>query len=51
MLSNLRLVDLRLPTAQQRSTGQNLPSDLYTFRMVSETLYEKILNLLIVKKQ
>jgi hypothetical protein len=29
MLINLRLADLRLTTAQQRSTGQNLPSDLY----------------------
>jgi hypothetical protein len=28
MLTNLRLADLRLTTAQQRSTGQNLPSDL-----------------------
>jgi hypothetical protein len=31
MLANLRLADLRLTTAQQRSTGQNLPSDLYVF--------------------
>jgi hypothetical protein len=29
MITNLRLVDLRLSTAQQRSAGQNLPSDLY----------------------
>jgi hypothetical protein len=29
MLTNLRLSDLRLTTAQQRSTGKNLPSDLY----------------------
>jgi hypothetical protein len=29
MLTNLRLADLRLATAQQRSTGQNLPADLY----------------------
>jgi hypothetical protein len=29
MLTNLRLADLRLTTAQQRSTGQNLPSHLY----------------------
>jgi hypothetical protein len=29
MLTNLRLVDLRLTTAQQKSTGQNLPSVLY----------------------
>jgi hypothetical protein len=28
MLTNRRLSDLRLTTAQQRSTGQNLPSDL-----------------------
>jgi hypothetical protein len=31
MRTNLRLADLRLATAQQRSTGQNLPSDLYEF--------------------
>jgi hypothetical protein len=29
MLTILRLADLRLTTARQRSTGQNLPSDLY----------------------
>jgi hypothetical protein len=29
MLTNLRLVDLRLTNAQQRSTGQNLPSDIF----------------------
>jgi hypothetical protein len=29
MLTNLRLADLRLITAQQRTTGHNLPSDLY----------------------
>jgi hypothetical protein len=29
MVTNLRLADLRLTTAQQRTTGQNLPSDLY----------------------
>jgi hypothetical protein len=29
MLANLRLADLRLTTAQQRSTGRNLPFDLY----------------------
>jgi hypothetical protein len=29
MLTNLTLADLRLTTAQQRSAGQNLPSDLY----------------------
>jgi hypothetical protein len=28
MLTNLWVVDLRLTTARQRSTGQNLPSDL-----------------------
>jgi hypothetical protein len=27
MLTNLRLADFRLTTAQQRTTGQNLPSD------------------------
>jgi hypothetical protein len=32
MLTNLRLADLRLSTAQQRSTGQNLLSDLYTLK-------------------
>jgi hypothetical protein len=31
MLANLRLADLRLTTAQQRSTGQNLPSDVYIY--------------------
>jgi hypothetical protein len=30
MLTNLRLADLRLTTAQQRSTGQNLPFDMYS---------------------
>jgi hypothetical protein len=29
MLTNLRLADLPLTTAQQRSAGKNLPSDLY----------------------
>jgi hypothetical protein len=29
MPTNPRVADLRLTTAQQRSTGQNLPSDLY----------------------
>jgi hypothetical protein len=29
MLTNLRPADLRLTTAQQRSTGQDLLSDLY----------------------
>jgi hypothetical protein len=29
MLTNFRLADLRLSTAQQRPTGQNLPSHLY----------------------
>jgi hypothetical protein len=29
MLTNLRLADLRQTTAQQRFTGQSLPSDLY----------------------
>jgi hypothetical protein len=29
MLTNLRLADLRLTTAQQRTIGQNLLSDLY----------------------
>jgi hypothetical protein len=29
MLTNLGLADLRLTTAEQRSTGQNLPPDLY----------------------
>jgi hypothetical protein len=30
MLTNHRLTDLRLTIAQQRSTGQSLPSDLHT---------------------
>jgi hypothetical protein len=30
MLTNLRLADFRLNTAQRRSTGQHLPSGLYT---------------------
>jgi hypothetical protein len=30
MLTNLRLADLRLANAQQRTSGQNLPSDLYS---------------------
>jgi hypothetical protein len=29
MLTNLRLADYRLTAAQQRTTGQNLPPDLY----------------------
>jgi hypothetical protein len=29
MFTNLRLADLRLTTAQQRTTGQHLQSDLY----------------------
>jgi hypothetical protein len=29
MLANFRVADLRLRTAQQSSTGENLPSDLY----------------------
>jgi hypothetical protein len=33
MLTNLWLADLRVTTAQQRSTGQNLPSDLYMFNI------------------
>jgi hypothetical protein len=32
MLANLRVAVLRLTTAQQRFTGQNLPSDLYCCR-------------------
>jgi hypothetical protein len=31
MLTNLRLADVRLTTAEQRTTGQNLPSDLYPY--------------------
>jgi hypothetical protein len=30
MLAHLRLAELRMATAQQRSTGHNLPSDLYS---------------------
>jgi hypothetical protein len=37
MLTNLRLADLRLTTAQQRSTGQNLASDLYHQNLSPET--------------
>jgi hypothetical protein len=40
-LTNLRLADLRLTAAQQRSTSQNLPSDLcttYTLRSVGSGL-------------
>jgi hypothetical protein len=36
MLTNLRLADLSLTTAQQRFSGQNLPSDLYPHRMDME---------------
>jgi hypothetical protein len=32
MLTNLRLAELSLTTAQQRSTGQDLPSDLYNWK-------------------
>jgi hypothetical protein len=38
MLTNFRLADLRLTTAQQRSTGQNLPSDLYMLSPVVAVL-------------
>jgi hypothetical protein len=34
MLNNLWLADLRLTTAQQRFTGQNLPFDLYIVTIV-----------------
>jgi hypothetical protein len=40
MLTNLRLADMRLTTAQQRSTGQNLPSDLYVFLLLSELTFK-----------
>jgi hypothetical protein len=33
VLTNLRLAYLRLTTAQQRTTGQNLPSGLYNTRL------------------
>jgi hypothetical protein len=42
MLTNLRLADLRLTTAQQRTTGQNLPPDLYflmTMTFLSACVY------------
>jgi hypothetical protein len=35
MLTDLRLGDLHLTTAQQRSAGQNLPSDLYAYTQLS----------------
>jgi hypothetical protein len=38
MLISLRLVDLCLTTAQQRSTGQNLPSDLYIHLSTSQPI-------------
>jgi hypothetical protein len=34
MITNLRLADLRQTTAQQRITGQTLPSDLYTHECI-----------------
>jgi hypothetical protein len=37
MLPNLRLADLRLATAQQRTTGQNLRAELYWFMLVAES--------------
>jgi hypothetical protein len=40
MLSNYRLADLRVTTAQQRSTGQNLPSDLYGTGMYCSVITE-----------
>jgi hypothetical protein len=40
MISYLRLNDLRLTTAHQRSTGQNLPSLVYTnYESLSSRLY------------
>jgi hypothetical protein len=46
MLTNLRLADLRLTTAQQRSTGQNLPFYLYyMFRHIAAIIkYIVVLN-------
>jgi hypothetical protein len=41
MLTNLRLTDLRLTTAQQRSTGQNLPSDVYLPLLENMRTYER----------
>jgi hypothetical protein len=42
MLTNVRLADLRLTAAQQRTTGQNLPLDLYIWhgcvRMLSTSM-------------
>jgi hypothetical protein len=37
-LTNLRLADLRLITAQQRCTGQNLPSELYMMSKSSSSV-------------
>jgi hypothetical protein len=42
MLANLRLIDMRLTTAQQRSTCQNLPSDLYLPACSCVCLYEHV---------
>jgi hypothetical protein len=44
MHTNLRLVDLRLTTVQQRSTGQNLPSILYKLR--SRSLLQCVVSIL-----
>jgi hypothetical protein len=38
MLTNLGLADLLLTTAQQRSTGQNLPSDLYIYIYINKNV-------------
>jgi hypothetical protein len=38
ILTNLRLADLRLTTAQQRSTGQNLESDIYLRNFRTENI-------------
>jgi hypothetical protein len=37
ILTNLMLADLSL-TAQQRTTGQKLPSDLYDYRMLQTNI-------------
>jgi hypothetical protein len=44
MLTNLRLADLRLTAAQQRCTGQNLPSDLYRREIGMQQARREVLN-------
>jgi hypothetical protein len=46
MLTNLRIADLRLTTAQQRSTGQNLPTDLYGILINLFYFFEEVVRVL-----